>query len=191
MGRRGLPRCHRRRRGVPHARDRGQRCPRVRGVDGGTRRADAGPWTPWDGYGWQAPTNVSASSAYAMEPSVTTTAYGYRFDIVWADTRHGDPEIYLRPWMDGFGAPVRLTDLTGPCRRPSAHAEDCCGDVIDTRKPWSRSRTTEPDASRLGPSATGMSAVVPPRCSPPTRAAPRSAPWSTATPTRSVASSAG
>jgi hypothetical protein len=87
----------------------------------------------WNGYGWQTVANVSASPAYAIEPSVTTTAYGYKFDIVWADTRHGDPEIYLRPWMDGFGTPVRLTDLTGSCRRPSAHAEDCCGDVIDSQ----------------------------------------------------------
>jgi hypothetical protein len=84
----------------------------------------------WNGYGWQTSANISASPAYAIEPSVTISPYGYEFEIVWADARHGETEIYLRPWMDGFGTATRLTNLTGSCRRPSAHAEECCGDVI-------------------------------------------------------------
>lgn len=84
----------------------------------------------WDGAAWQTPANVSSSSAYAVEPTITITAYGYEYVIAWADARNGETEIYMRLWMDGFGTTTRLTNLAGSCRRPCAHAEECCGDVI-------------------------------------------------------------
>ncbi len=85
----------------------------------------------WDGYIWQAAANVSVSPAYAIESTVSLRFPSADFAIAWADARNGETEIYLREWGDGFGTARRITNLTGSCRRPSVHAEQSCGDMID------------------------------------------------------------
>jgi len=82
-----------------------------------------------DGQGWGALEVISQSPARALEPSAANGVTG--LCVAWADTRHGQAEIYFREkgWQ-GWGAETRLTDLSGNCRRPSLHAEYCCYDYI-------------------------------------------------------------
>jgi hypothetical protein len=83
----------------------------------------------WDGF-WGPSEDVSSSPAYAVEPTVAGPD-PHSSVIAWTDKRHGESEIYLRErGFSGFGSEVRVTDFPGPCRRPSAHSEWCCGDVI-------------------------------------------------------------
>jgi hypothetical protein len=86
---------------------------------------------------WQSVEAVSLGTAAAIEPSISSLSPEFDdgvYSIAWSDARHGQYEIYvrMRDWNQvGFGPEIRATDLPGNCRRPSAHCEICCGDVID------------------------------------------------------------
>ena len=82
------------------------------------------------------PVETIASGPSAMtNPSVAIdrgdifTPYGH---IAWEDDRHGQTEIYAR-WFSvdsPVGPELRMSDLPGPCTRPSISTRVCCGDNI-------------------------------------------------------------
>ncbi|MBM3286865.1 MAG: hypothetical protein FJY88_05890 [Candidatus Eisenbacteria bacterium] len=83
---------------------------------------------------WFGIETISPGGCTASEPSIACEPWSDQLIVAWADAMHGLPEIYLRErqW-GGWAEPVRLTDLPGACRKPSVHAEQCCGDIVTSQ----------------------------------------------------------
>jgi hypothetical protein len=79
----------------------------------------------FDGQTWLPAEAISLHPSSQRDPSV---AGSQPLDtVVWADYRHGEPEIYSRSfqyWDLSWGEEARLTNLPGACRRPNVLRED-------------------------------------------------------------------
>ncbi len=91
------------------------------------RLFENGAWNPIE--------DISDSPESATDPTVSEAPSQSGFLVAWADTREGDPQIYVRTW-NPYGSPVgwqdaqRVTNLAGGCALPSIHGESCCEDVL-------------------------------------------------------------
>lgn len=91
----------------------------------------------WNGTAWGSIETASDPAAVVLEASVGAEPSfigGGPFLVVWSDARDGVADLYrqTRQWDGTWVMPTKITDLAGACRRPSVHAEICCGDAIDT-----------------------------------------------------------
>lgn len=91
----------------------------------------------WSGTAWGPVETASDPGAVVLEASAGTepsSAGGGPFVAIWSDARDGVADLYwqTRQWNGTWVTPTKITDLAGACRRPSVHAEICCGDAIDT-----------------------------------------------------------
>lgn len=89
-----------------------------------------GRW--YDEVAFASTVTLASGAADMREPTVVASPLGFYVaaHLAWVDLRHGEEEIYYRsvePTV--LGAEVRVSDLSGPCRRPSISSGLCCGDI--------------------------------------------------------------